>query len=106
MELTPEIRAELKAKYGEDAFALTGPNGKLVFRRPTQAEWERFHEALVTDKKSHNKTVSIRALATACAVWPSMAEAVAAFEIMAGLPDAALAEFSVLMGTTQEAEKL
>jgi hypothetical protein len=59
--------AELKAKH-KDLQAVETPNGSLVFRKPSRAEYDRWFDK--TQSTPGERTAAARELAQSCLVFP------------------------------------
>lgn len=62
---------ELKAKHGKDLVLIESRKGPLVFRRPTRAEYDRWHDQVRSDPE--NATKHARQLAKATLALPDEA---------------------------------
>jgi hypothetical protein len=90
---------ELKAKHG-DLTMMNTPRGPLIFKRPSDPVYADFVDSMSRDKAS--KHASMKRLALACCVFPSLPEARDILETYPGVVLKAQGIISELGGAADE----
>lgn len=108
MALSDEARDELRAQFGDETVLVDKTDagiGAFVFRKPGAIAWERFQDALMSDKKGHKKSSSFAQLCRDCLVYPlgengkpDMGKLGALFEAFPGIATTITGELSDLAG--------
>ena len=101
---TEQEKLDALAKEHGELHAFNTPHGRVAFRAPKFADYQRFTDKITDGKGS--KFVTMRELALACVVYPSREELVEVFDKMPGLVLNAATAIQELAGTEVEGEVL
>lgn len=99
--LTEQQNKDFDAKYGDEWFELPTPAGPLAFRKPGQADFERFTEK-VGGKETKGNMVACREIALCSLIFPDMAAAEAIFREYPVAPQKAAQGLQMLAGSELE----
>ena len=102
MELSDSQIAELKQKHG-DLIGVTAPNGvDIVFRRPTEKQWNEFQDKVIRDRDSRSSL--LKKMVMECAVHPNRDSVASLFETYPAFSGPCSAELSKFAGQVDELE--
>jgi hypothetical protein len=99
--LTEEQNKEFDAQHGDEWFELPTPAGALAFRKPSQADFERFTEK-VGGASMRGNMVACREICLCSLLHPDMPGAEAIFRAYPHAPQKAAAGLQQLAGAELE----
>jgi hypothetical protein len=99
--LTKEQNEQFDAQHGDEWFELPTPAGALAFRKPSQADYERFTEK-VAGASNKGNMVACRELCLCSLLHPTFEAAAAIFEKYPHAPQKAAAGLQLLAGSELE----
>jgi len=99
---TEEAELDELAKEHGEIHVFATRHGKVAFKSPSFADYQRFTDKITDGKGS--KFASMRELAIACRVYPSREDLLVVFEKMPGMVLQAATAIQELAGTEVEVE--